>query len=118
MKKITEPLPNYSMFSVDGNEAVYNLLTHLQMQFWEGIKTIKTQHPEVMHPETTEKIYNAIKHFYHTNPMDLTTLKKGSKIGDYVHYKEELKGILHDVSEDGTQATLMLLGGELKKVKI
>lgn len=118
MKKPATPVLNYNMFSVDGNEAVHNLLTCLETQFWEGIKIIKAQHPEVMHPATTEKIWTALKSFYNTNPMELTTLKKESTIGDYVHYKEEIKGILHDKNEDSTEATLKLPDGSLKKVKI
>lgn len=118
MKKPDQPVPEYGMFSVDGNEAVNNLINGLQLQFWEGLKSIKASHPEVMHENVTEKINAALKKFYYANPMELTILKPESKIGDYVHYREEVKGILTDKSEDGLEATIKLPDGNLKTVKI
>jgi len=106
------------MFSVDGNEAVHNLLSHLQYQFWEGIKAIKAKHPEVVHAGATEKIYATLKKFYHANPAELTTLKKESKIGDYVQHQEEVTGLLHDVNEERTEAIIKTPAGDMIKVKM
>lgn len=118
MNKPNEGIPDYGMFSIDGNEAVNRLITHLQEQFWDGIKTIKAQHPEVMHAGAIEKIWTSLKNFYHTNPHTLTTLKKESKIGDYVRHEQEIVGLLLDVTEDKTKATIKLRDGSVKEVNI